>query len=244
MNRQISYSGPLATSSFPVRKPQFDTVPFPRTFSPCNFSSSLPSGPLNHPLPQKPRTSKYFFHAYTPPDRDLVIPPDSTTSQHNNHGECVPVNDEPEFPSDHQIGLLGSPIAEYIISLPSEDTTQGLGGDCEVTSSFNVDIADPPTRYLLACAESRSMRAMRVKVESARSNPTNRKRPAVAALETDEKASDPRRARVRAEASEASEASSTLPTPRSARPYSAAEDKVLQKLVARGLAWDEVEKEF
>ncbi|KAB8231402.1 uncharacterized protein BDW43DRAFT_301832 [Aspergillus alliaceus] len=300
MNRQISYSGPLATSSFPVRKPQFDTVPFPRTFSPCNFSSSLPSGPLNHPLPQKPRTSKYFFHAYTPPDRDLVIPPDSTTSQHNNHGECVPVNDEPEFPSDHQIGLLGSPIAEYIISLPSEDTfllaqnhdpcgrkllvsprcaddgichadanpasevPEKLPCTCESSGGDSIsendgdglmrrcalfegevgllDVLLSKVQPSFGQVAETSPPQLNRQVESARSNPTNRKRPAVAALETDEKASDPRtRARVRAEASEAS---STLPTPRSARPYSAAEDKVLQKLVARGLAWDEVEKEF
>jgi hypothetical protein len=122
MNRQISYNRPLALSSFPVRKSQFGTVPFPRTFPPCNFPSSLPSGPLSHPLPPKPPTSKYFFHAYTPPDRYLVIPPDSTTSQQNNRGECVPVNDESELPSDHQVGLVGIPMAENIISLPSDGT--------------------------------------------------------------------------------------------------------------------------
>jgi hypothetical protein len=83
---------------------------------------------------------------------------------------------------------------------------------------------------------------MCIKVESARSKATNRKRPALAALETDGKASGPRtRARARAEASEAS---SSVPNPRGTRPYSAAEDGILQKLVARGLAWDEIEKEF
>jgi hypothetical protein len=66
--------------------------------------------------------------------------------------------------------------------------------------------------------------------------------PSCTALETDEKASGPRtREKVRAEAAGAS---TSLPTPRSARPYSAAEDEVLQKLVASGLAWDEIEKEF
>lgn len=63
MNRQISYDGPLMASSFPVRKSQFGTVPFPRTFPPCNFPSSLPSGPLNHPLPQNlPLLSTFYMH--------------------------------------------------------------------------------------------------------------------------------------------------------------------------------------
>ncbi|RHZ60748.1 uncharacterized protein CDV56_108702 [Aspergillus thermomutatus] len=339
MNRQISYNGPLVTSSFPARESHICTVPFPRTFPPCNSISSLPSGPLNHPLPPKPPTAKYFFHAYTPPDRDLVTTPDSTASQRNDRGECVPVNNEPEFPSNYQIGVLGSPMAENIISLPSEGTIQELGSDGEMTSSFSGDIADPPRpdAFLLAqnhdpcgrklsvspqcadvgichadanpaseapeapprtcecsggdsisdndgngllrrcmlyegeeglldiprskaqpsfgqvaetsprqpssqVAEHATLSSMCIEVESARSKPTNRKRPAVAALETDGKASGPRtRARARAEASEAS---SSLPTPRSARPYSAAEDGALQKLVASGLAWDEIEKEF
>jgi hypothetical protein len=65
--------------------------------------------------------------------------------------------------------------------------------------------------------------SMCIKTESARSKPTNRKRPAGAALETGEKAGGPRtRARARAEASEAS---SSLPTSYSARPYSAAVDR-------------------
>ncbi|KAF4211299.1 hypothetical protein CNMCM5878_002836 [Aspergillus fumigatiaffinis] len=328
-------------SSFPVRKSQFGTVPFPRTFPPCNFPSSLPSGPLNHPLPPKPPASKYFFHAYTPLDRDLAIPPESTTSQHDNRGECVVVNKKPELPLDRQIGMLGRPMAENSISLPSEDTTQGLGSDRKMTSSFTVDIADPcgldtflfaqnhdhhpcgrkssvsprcdddgichadgnpasevpetpprtcqssggdsvsdsdgdslmrrctlyegeeclldvsrskalpsfgqvaetaPSELDRQVTEHTTLGSMCSKVESARSKPTTRKRSAVAALKTDEKASRPRtRARVRAEASEAS---SSLPTPRSARPYSAAEDEILQKLVARGLAWEEIEKEF
>jgi hypothetical protein len=41
---------------------------------------------------------------------------------------------------------------------------------------------------------------------------------------------------------EASEASNSLPVPRSARPYSAAQDKALRKLVVRGLAWEEIEE--
>lgn len=87
--------------------------------------------------------------------------------------------------------------------------------------------------------------SMCIKSESARSKPIRRKRPAGAALETDEKASGPQtRARARAEASEASEASSPLPIAHSARPYSAAEDDILEILVARGLAWEEIEKEF
>jgi hypothetical protein len=84
--------------------------------------------------------------------------------------------------------------------------------------------------------------SMCIKPESARSKPTHRKRPAGAAVETDEKASGPQtRARARAEASEAS---SPLPITRSARPYSAAEDDILRILVARGLAWEEIENEF
>lgn len=164
MNRQISYNGPLATSSFPVRKSQFGTVPFPCTFPPSNFPSSLPSGPLNHPLPPKPPTSKYFFHAYTP--LRLRTPSESTTSPRINHGGCVPVTGEPKSPSlDHQMRVLGGTKAENIISLPSEgtyksfsfiikwrlstviffsDTIQGLESDCEVTSSFSFDDADPP----------------------------------------------------------------------------------------------------
>ncbi|KAH1437680.1 hypothetical protein KXX32_001614 [Aspergillus fumigatus] len=87
--------------------------------------------------------------------------------------------------------------------------------------------------------------SMCIKPESAPSKPIGRKRPAGAASETDEKASGPQtRARARAEASEASEASSPLPIARSARPYSVAEDDILQTLVARGLAWEEIEKEF
>jgi hypothetical protein len=120
MNRQISYNGPLATSSFPVRKSQFSTVPFPRTFPPCNFPSSLPPGPLNYPLPPKPPTSKYFFYAYSP--LELRTPSESTMSPRINHGGCVPVTSEPESPSDHQIEGLGSTKAENIISLPSEGT--------------------------------------------------------------------------------------------------------------------------
>lgn len=121
MNRQISYNGPLATSSFPVRKSQFGTVPLPCTFPPYNFPSPLPSGPLNHPLPPKPPTSKYFFHAYTP--LDLRAPSKSTTSPRINRGRCIPVTSEPESPSsDHQIGVLGSINAENIISLPTEGT--------------------------------------------------------------------------------------------------------------------------
>jgi hypothetical protein len=124
MNRQISYNGPLATSSFPVRKSQFGTVPFPRT-----FPSSLPPGPLNHPLPPKPPTSKYFFHAYTP--LELRTPSESTMSPHINHGGCVPVTSEPESPSsDHQIGVLGSTKAENMNSLPSEGTYESF--------SFNI----------------------------------------------------------------------------------------------------------
>ncbi|KAH1304979.1 hypothetical protein KXX54_007925 [Aspergillus fumigatus] len=383
MNRQISYNGPLATSSFPVRKSQFGTVPLPCTFPPCNFPSPLPSGPLNHPLPPKPPTSKYFFHAYTP--LDLRAPSESTTSPRINRGRCVPVTSEPESPSsDHQIGVLGSINAENIISLPTEDTTQGLESECEMTSSLGSDNADPPrpetilyaqnhdpfglsevpesppstvkssgdasvsdkdddglmdrcmlhdgakgllavprskvqtssgqvaetsppqlSRKVIQNATSSSLyikverskpssrkrpscialetdekasgprirarlgakvqpslgqvvekfkrqatqhdtgSSMCIKPESARSKPIRRKRPAGAALETDEKASGPQtRARARAEASEASEASSPLPIARSARPYSAAEDDILQTLVARGLAWEEIEKEF
>ncbi|RHZ43721.1 SANT/Myb-like DNA-binding domain-containing protein [Aspergillus thermomutatus] len=259
-----------------------------------------------------------------------------------NHGGCVPLTSEPESPSsDHQIGALGSNKSENIISLPSEDTIQGPESDCEVTSSFSFDDADPPqpetfsrvqnhdpfgrkSSFSPRCADdglchadanlvsevpetppstikssggasvsdkdddgllSRCMlyegeeglldvprsevqlsfehvaetsppqldhqvaqgitsSSLYSKVDSTRSNPTSQKRPASATLETDGEASGPRtRARARARA-EASEASSSLPTPRSARPYSAAEDEVLQKLVARGLAWEEIEKEF
>jgi hypothetical protein len=112
----------------------------------------------------------------------------------------------------------------------------------KVQPSFGQVAGKSPRRLNRQVAEHATSKSMRVKVESARSKPTNRKRPAVAALETGEKASGPRtRARVRAEASEAS---TSLPTRRNARPYSAAEDEVLQKLVARGLTWDEIEKEF
>ncbi|KAH2790300.1 hypothetical protein KXW39_002471 [Aspergillus fumigatus] len=269
--------------------------------------------------------------------------------------------------------VLGGTKAENIISLPSEDTIQGLESDCEVTSSFSFDDADPPrpetflraqnhdpfgrkssfsprcaddglchadaipvsevpetppstikssggasvsdkdddgllsrcmlyegeeglldvprskvqtssgqvaetsppqlSRKVIQHATSSSLArlgakvqpslgqvvekfkrqvtqhdtgsSMCIKPESARSKPIRRKRPAGAALETDEKASGPQtRARARAEASEASEASSPLPIARSARPYSAAEDDILEILVARGLAWEEIEKEF
>jgi hypothetical protein len=75
----------------------------------------------------------------------------------------------------------------------------------------------------------------------AQSKTTNWKRLAVAALKIYEKASGPY-IRVRARA-KASEASSSLPTPHSARPYPVAEDEVLQQLLARGLAWDEIEEE-
>jgi hypothetical protein len=357
MNRQISYNGPLATSSFPVRMSPFGTVPFPRTFPPCNFPSSLPSGPMNHPLPPKPLISKYFFHAYTP--LDLRTPSESTTSPRIDHGGCVPVTSEPEsLSSDHQIRVLGGTKAENIISFPSDgtyesfsfiikgrlstvifpDTIQGLESGCEVTSIFSFDDADPPrpetflraqnhdpfgrkSSFSPRCADgglchadanpvsevpepppstikssgggsvsdkdddglsSRCMlyegeeglldvprsevqpsfehvaetsppqldhqvaqgitsRSLYIKVDSVRSNPTNRNRPAGAALETDGKAGGPRtRARARAEASEAS---SSLSTSRSARPYSAAEDEVLQNLVARGLAWKQIERE-
>ncbi|PKX88855.1 uncharacterized protein P174DRAFT_516124 [Aspergillus novofumigatus IBT 16806] len=256
MNRQIFYNGPLS---------QICTVPFPQTFPPCNSISLFLSGPLNHPLPPKPPTSKYFFHAYSLHDRDLVTPRDSTTSQHNERGECVPVNDEPEFPSDYQIGVLDSPMAENIISLPSEDTLQGLGSDCEVMSSFSVDIADLPRpgTFLLAqnhdscgckslvspkCADDGIYCAdvdpaseapetppctsessggnsisdndgdglMRHLTEHATLSSMCIKRPAVAALDMDENAN------VRAEASEAS---SSLPTPCSSWRYSAAEDE-------------------
>jgi hypothetical protein len=172
MNRQISYNGPLATSSLLVRKSQFGTVPFPRTFPPCSFPSSLPSGPLNHPLPPKPSTSKYFFHAYTP--LELRTPSESTTSPSINHGGCVPVTNEPELrSSDHQIGVLSGTKAENIIQLPSEgkyesfsfilkgrlsrvnfsDTIQGLESDCEVTSSLGSDNANPPRPGTFLCAQ-------------------------------------------------------------------------------------------
>lgn len=354
MNRLISYNGPLATSSFPVRKSQFSTVPVSRTFQPCNFPSSLPPGPLNHPLPPKPPTSKYFFHAYT--SLDLRAPSESTASPRINHGGCLPVTSEPEPPSsDHQIGVLGSTKAENILSLPSEgtyesfsfiikglngdfsDTTLGLESDCEVRNSFDLDDAHPappdtslralnydpfgrkssfsprcaddalchadanpvsevpetpPSAIkssggasasvkdddcLLSCcmlyegeeglldvprlevqpsigqvAETSPPQLSRQVVQRAnssslhmkaeRSNPSSRNRPACAALETDGGASGPRtRARARAEATEEF---SSLSTSRSARPYSAAEDEVLQNLVARGLAWEEIEKEF
>jgi hypothetical protein len=110
------------------------------------------------------------------------------------------------------------------------------------TSSGQVAETSPPqlSRRVIQHATSSSLY---IKVE--RSKPSSRKRPSCIALETDEKASGPRiRARARAEASEASEASSPLPIARSARPYSAAEDDILQILVARGLAWEEIEKEF
>ncbi|KAF7155561.1 hypothetical protein CNMCM6106_004707 [Aspergillus hiratsukae] len=257
-----------------------------------------------------------------------------------NHGGCVPVTSEPESPSsDHQTGVLGSTKAENIISLSSEDTIQGRESDCEVTSSFSFDDADPSrpetfsrvqnhdpfgrkssfssrcaddglchadanpvsevpetppstiessggasvsdkdgngllSRCLLyegeeglldvprsevqtsfehvaetsppqldhQVAQGITSSSLYIKVDSARSNPTSRKRPASAALETDGELSGPRtRARARAEASKAS---SSMPTPHSARPYSAPEDEALQKLVARGLAWEEIEKEF
>ncbi|KAH3511946.1 hypothetical protein KXV55_002211 [Aspergillus fumigatus] len=252
-----------------------------------------------------------------------------------NHGGCVPVTSEPESPSDHQIEGLGSTKAENIISLPSEDTIQGLESDCEVTSSFSRDDADPPrpetfsrvqnhdpfrrkssfsprcaddhadanpvsevpetppstigssggasvsdkddgllSRCLLyegeeglldvprsevqpsfehvtetsppqldhQVAQGITSSSLYIKVDSARSGPASRKRPASAALETDGEASGPRtRARARAEAREEF---SLLSTSRGARPYSAAEDEVLQILVARGLAWEEIEKEF
>ncbi|THC99168.1 hypothetical protein EYZ11_001343 [Aspergillus tanneri] len=39
-----------------VPKPQYGTAPFPRSSLPSSFSSSIPSGPMNHPLPPKPPT--------------------------------------------------------------------------------------------------------------------------------------------------------------------------------------------
>lgn len=339
MNRQVSYNGPLVPSSFPARKSQICTFPFPRTFQPCNSTSSIPSGPLNHPLPPKPPSSKYFFHAYTPPDRDLRIPPANTTSERINRGGCISVNEHEFPPSDHQNRGFGSVKRRDIIALPREDTNHVLDGGCEETSSLNVDIVDPPRLNTFFHAQNHDSRGcelsvsprcadvevchadtnpvpevpetprftcespggasvrdkvddglmsrcmlyegeegfldvsrskakytyrqaaemspphlnrqvaqditsntLYIKVDSARSNSTGRKRPASAALETDEEASGPRtRARARAEALEAF---CSLSASRSARPYSAAEEEVLQNLVARGLAWKQIEREF
>ncbi|KAE8374692.1 hypothetical protein BDV26DRAFT_34525 [Aspergillus bertholletiae] len=80
--------------------------------------------------------------------------------------------------------------------------------------------------------------------ESTRPDPTHRKRPASAALETGiETRSGPRtRARVRAEARD--EASRCFPTSRRVQPYSTAEGELLRKLVVRGLPWEQIENEF
>jgi hypothetical protein len=118
----------------------------------------------------------------------------------------------------------------------------------KVQPSFEHVAETSPPQLDLQVAQGSTSRSLYIKVDSVRSNPTNRKRPASAALETDGETSGPRtRARARAEASEASEASqasSSLSISRSARPYSAAEDEVLKNLVARGLAWKQIEVEF
>jgi hypothetical protein len=112
----------------------------------------------------------------------------------------------------------------------------------EVQPSFEHVADTSPPQLDHQVTQGITSTSLYIKVDSARSNPTNRKRPASAALETDGDASGPRtRARARVEASEAS---SSLSTSRSARPYSAAEDEVLQNLVARGLAWKQIERKF
>lgn len=140
------------------------------------------------------------------------------------HGDANPVSEVPETPPS------------TIKSSGGASVNEGEEGLLDVPrSEVQPEISSPQLDHQMA-------QSLYIKADSARSNPTSRKRPASASLETDGEASGPRtRARARAEASKASTSSSTL---RSARPYSATEDDALQKLVARGLAWEEIEKEF
>lgn len=72
LDRQVSYNGPLPNtpSNLPPR-PQMD-LPLPLPSMPCTLASkSLPTVPINHPLPPKP-VSQYFIPAIFPPTRASV----------------------------------------------------------------------------------------------------------------------------------------------------------------------------
>lgn len=165
------------------------------------------------------------------------------------HADAKPVSEVPETPPSTIKSSGGASV--------SDKDDDGLLSRCmlyegkegflnvprsEVQPSFEHVAEKSPPQLDHQVAQSITLSNLCTKVGSVRSNPTNRKRPGSAALETDGEASGPRsRARARAEASEAF---SSLSTSRSARPYSAAEDEVLQNLVARGLAWEQIERDF
>ncbi|KAB8069211.1 hypothetical protein BDV29DRAFT_57269 [Aspergillus leporis] len=306
MDRQISYNGPLAPSLSSVPKSQFGTSSFSSSPLPCNFPSSLPSGPMNHPLPPKPPTSKYVFHAYIPPPCAFGIPPGNHTARRIDRSECLPVNSESKCSSSGQqasaIGTLGAPETECVILPSGEETSKELQSDRDEMSSVDMNIDDfpqPDTLFFWArkngdapsrkssisprCVDDGICHAatnsatseipetgpfsseslvgandedghmnlmldkgepsIRHSTENSRP-PASRKRLACATLETGvETTSGPRtRARVKSEAR--AEASPSFPTSRRVQPYSTAEDELLGKLVARGLPWEQIEKEF
>ncbi|KAK9646498.1 hypothetical protein HCH54_005238 [Aspergillus fumigatus] len=180
-----------------------------------------------------------------PCERELSVSP-KCADDGIFHADVNPASEAPETPSGisersggdgmidkdgngHRRRCMLHEGEEGLLDIPRSKMQPSFGQLAETSPRL-------PNRQV---TEHATLSSMCIKVESARSKVTNRKRPALAALETDGKASGPRtRARARAEAS------SSVPNPRGTRPYSAAEDGILQKLVARGLAWDEIEKEY
>ncbi|KKK14495.1 hypothetical protein AOCH_007112 [Aspergillus ochraceoroseus] len=135
MDRQVSYNGPLLCSPLP-----------------CNLPASRPSSLMNHPLPLKPPTSKYFSHPYTT-SRNPATPVCTTATQHVVYGKYLPVNNEPKISSVHHatapsLEALSSPKTENVILLSSEDTFPALESDCDETGSINTDeLPHPDTLF-------------------------------------------------------------------------------------------------
>jgi hypothetical protein len=227
-------------SSWGVRS----TVIFPDTIqgleSDCEVTSSFSCDDADPPCPET--FSRVQNH--DPFGRKSSFSPRCA----DDHADANPVSEVPETPpstigssggasvSDKDDGLLSRRLLyegeEGLLDVPRS----------EVQPSFEHVTETSPPQLDHQVAQGITSSSLYIKVDSARSGPASRKRPASAALETDGEASGPRtRARARAEAREEF---SSLPTSRGARPYSAAEDEVLQILVARGLAWEEIEKEF
>ncbi|KAA8650294.1 uncharacterized protein ATNIH1004_002977 [Aspergillus tanneri] len=145
MNRQTSYNGPLVMSLSLVPKPQYGTAPFPRSSLPSSFSSSIPSGPMNHPLPPKPPTPRYFFHEYTPRAGNVgTTPPVRDVGESHLADNSFKLTFSDYEASASKIRTLDSLKTEDV-SLPSgEDTSQEYESDCNETSSVNIDIDDLP----------------------------------------------------------------------------------------------------